>query len=341
MKTLSKPLRLGIIGCGDFLRLQEPAIKASSTFTVAALFDPAVDRARSYAANWPGSRVYASAAEVIESSAVDVVGIFVPPWVRRPLMEQAAAAGKHIITTKPLATTLSECGATIAAVERSGVKAAVIYGRTESCFVESFKRLLDSGRFGQLALFKQDWIHHYPQWNNWALDPAKNGGPFMDAMIHNLNAVRYLMGRPVLRGTFFSDRHAHPDLPCADTEFMKLDFADSSSAHLFITWAADLKHDAGGNYREHIDIFHAVTDRGWRITWQDTAEGRALSASRLGKTELIPFETSLESPFTEFGRWIGGDVDRPRLLASLHEATEDIRIIGCTSVEPGKPIDLR
>src|SRR5688572_25771320 len=296
MKMPSKPLRLGIVGCGDFLRLQEPAIKAASTFTVSALFDPAIDRAGSYSAKWPGSRVCASATEVIESSVVDVVGMFVPPWIRRPLME------------------------------RSGVKAAVIYGRTECCFVESFKRLLDSGRFGQLALFKQDWIHHYPQWNNWALDPAKNGGPFMDAMIHNLNAVRYLMGRPVLRGTFFSDRHAHPDLPCADTEFMKLDFAESGSAHLFITWAADLKHEAGGNYREHIDIFYAITDQGWRITNQDTTQGQALAASRLGKTELIPFEVSVGSPFGEFGRWISGDIDQLRLLVSLREAAEDIRI---------------
>lgn len=339
MKTPSKPLRLGIVGCGDFLRLQEPAINATPAFTVAALFDPALDRARSYAAKWPGSRVCASATEVIESSTVDVVGIFVPPWTRRPLMEQAAAAGKHIITTKPLATTLTECEATIAATERTGVKAAVIYGRSESRFVESFKRLLDSGCYGQLALFKQDWIHHYPQWNNWALDPAKNGGPFMDAMIHNLNAVRYLMGRPVLRGTFFSDRHAHPDLPCADTEFMKLDFAGSGSAHLFITWAADLKHEAGGNYREHIDIFYAVTDQGWRITSQDTTQGQALAASRLGKTELIPFEASAENPFAEFGRWIGGEIERPRLLASLREAAEDIRIIGQTSSEPGKLIN--
>jgi predicted dehydrogenase len=159
-------------------------------------------------------------------------------------------------------------------------------------------------------------------------------------MIHNLNAVRYLMGRPVVRGTFFSDRHAHPDLPCADTEFMKLDFAGSGSAHLFITWAADLKHEAGGNYREHIDIFHAVTDQGWRITCQDAAEGRAFAASRLGTTELIPFDKSVETPFAEFARWVGGGIDRPRLLASLREAAEDIRIIGRTSAEPGKTIDL-
>jgi predicted dehydrogenase len=340
MTTEPKPLRLGVVGCGDFLRIQEPAINATKTCTVTALFDPVAERARSYAARWPGSRVCASALELIESPEVDAVAIFVPPWIRRPLMEQAAAARKHIITTKPLATTASECEATIAAVERAGVRAAVMYGRSESSFMESLKRLFESDRFGQLALFKQDWIHHYPQWNNWALDPAKNGGPFMDAMIHNLNAVRYLMGRPVVRGTFFSDRHAHPDLPCADTEFMKLDFAGSGSAHLFITWAADLKHESGGNYREHIDIFYAVTDRGWRITSEQTARGRFLVASRLGETESVPFVTALENPFAEFYRWVGGEIAKPRLLASLPEAREDIRIIGLTSGAPGTLVNL-
>ncbi len=85
----------------------------------------------------------------------------------------------------------------------------------------ALKRLLDSGEIGRLALYRQDWLHHYPQWNTWALDPAKNGGPFMDAMIHNLNLARYLMGRPVTAAAFFSEKLSHPDLTCADTETLK------------------------------------------------------------------------------------------------------------------------
>jgi hypothetical protein len=92
------------------------------------------------------------------------------------------------------------------------------------------------------------YLHHDPQWNTWALDRDKNGGPFMDAMVHNLNIARYLMGRPMTACTFFSDSHAH-QLPCADTEAMKCDFADNG-ATLFDAFAAAVQ--AGAPLRRDI-----------------------------------------------------------------------------------------
>lgn len=84
------------------------------------------------------------------------------------------------------------------AVEQAGVRCGVIYRRTNNPVIEAYKEIFSGGEFGKLALYKQDWLHHYPTWNRWATAPQKNGGPFMDAMLHNLNAARYLMGRRVV-----------------------------------------------------------------------------------------------------------------------------------------------
>ena len=82
----------------------------------------------------------------------------------------------------------------------------------------------------------------------------------MDAMLHNLNAARYLMGRRVVGRAFFSDDHTH-SLACDDTQFLKVDFEQGASAHLFITWAAELAvYDSAKNDREHIDQCFMVTD---------------------------------------------------------------------------------
>lgn len=340
MPSLSSLSRLGIIGCGDFLRLQVPAIAESKGLQVTALYDPDTARTQKYAAEL-GAQAVASAEALIDSDAVDIVGIFVPPWARKPLVLRAAAAGKHIITTKPLAPTVADCEEMVAAVERAGVRCGVIYNRTQTPLVVTLKEVLGSGRFGKLALYKQDWLHHYPSWNNWALDPSRNGGPFMDAMIHNLNIARYLMGRPATRGTMFSDRHAHPDLPCVDTEFLKLDFADGGAAHLFITWAADLAvYDQSGNYREHFDIWYAVTDQGWRITSEHREGKEVLLASRDGKAEVIPIAPIGETPYDCLARAIAGPSPVDGVLATLQEATEDIRIIRLTGAEPGRLVPL-
>jgi len=338
---MSTKLRIGIVGCGDFLRLQENEINKSHHIEVAALFDPAHDRCEKFASKWPGSRACQSAEEVLDAPDVDIAAIFVPPWARKDLFVRAAKNGKRIITTKPFASTIAECDEMVSAVKKAGVAAGVIYNRTESRMAITLKQIFESGRFGKLALFKQDWIHHYPQWNTWALDPQKNGGPFMDAMIHNLNIARYLMGRPATRGTMFSDKHAHPDLACADTEFLKLDFTENGSAHLFITWAADLRVDShAGNYREHVDIWYAVTDQGWKLTEQQKDGAPVISATKDGKIETIPFATITETAFDALAAGKPDATGSYGTLASVNEATEDIRIIRRTGANLGALTEL-
>jgi len=127
------------------------------------------------------------------------------------------------------------------------------------------KKIFDSGEIGSLALYKEDWFHHYPQWNNWATDPEKNGGPFMDAMIHNLNKSRYLIGSKVKKVEYNSENYAQK-LKCNDTESMRVYFENGSSSYLFISWAADLEvFSLDGNEREHYGIQHLITNQGWYV----------------------------------------------------------------------------
>jgi predicted dehydrogenase len=321
MKTHS----IALFGCGDFLRWQADSLKNSKTVRVAALFDPDQTRAQKYA-NQFGCRVFADPDAIFADKSIDLVALFVPPWVRKGLFLKAAA-GKHIIATKPFGSTTADCQEMSAAAAQTGIKAGVIYSRTDDPFMEAARDLFCSGRLGRLALYKQDWIHAYPQWNNWATDPEKNGGPFMDAMIHNLNAACYLMDRPVGTTAFFSDRLAHPDLKCADTEAMIVNFAGGGVANLFITWAADLAtHSREGNDREHIDLFYLVTDQGWRITkeWRD---GRpVMIASREGKQEVIPCSPITPTPYDAFAAHVDG-APFPRGLANLADATRDISLV--------------
>jgi predicted dehydrogenase len=316
-----KPMQMGILGCGDFLRWMAPGIKASQDVAVKWLFDPARERAAHYAAEL-GGQVAESAGAIFADPAVDIVCLFVPPWLRTDLWVQAAQAGKHILATKPLAANTADCER-IAALG-NGTRAGVLYGRSGDGWPVTLKHLLDSGEIGRLALYRQDWLHHYPQWNTWALDPQKNGGPFMDAMIHNLNLARYLMGRPVAAAALFSEKLAHPGLTCADTETLKLQFVESGSALLFITWAADLAvYSTDGNNREHIDIFYLVTDQGWRVT----REKGEIVASRGGVQKTWPVPGLGASVFDRFAAAVRSGSPLPEDFVSVEMAAEDIRLL--------------
>jgi predicted dehydrogenase len=318
-----KKFTMGIIGCGDFLRIETANLNASKRIKVKSLFDTDINRAKKYAAPLGGTAVDSMDA-IFNDPAIDLVGIFVPPWARKNVLISAVKAGKNIIATKPLGPTVEDCRAMVRAVENSKVRCGIIYNRTGNSTIETAKSLFDSGKIGRLALVRHDWIHHYPQWNNWALDPSKNGGPFTDAEIHNLNFTRYLMGRKAAYCTFFSDNLAHPKLPCPDTECMKLDFENNGTAHLFITWAADLKVDSlEGNFREHIDVTYLVTDQGWRVTF----EGGHVVASKNGQIKKFPSKPFKATLFDRFAESIEKGRPNPRDLPMIREAYEDIKII--------------
>jgi predicted dehydrogenase len=327
---VTAPFRLGILGCGDFLRWNEGALLASTRAKVAAVFDPDAERRRVWSVKL-GAREADSAKALLTSPEVDAVCLFVPPWIRREQVGIAAGAGKHILTTKPLAPNVDECRSIQATVAKAGVRCGVIYSRTRKPEIETLKTVLDSGEIGRLTLYKQDWIHAYPRWNSWATDPEKNGGPFMDAMIHNLNAARYLIGKPLAGATFFKDTHAQ-QLPCADTESMKLDFAGGASAHLFITWAADLAtYGTQGNDREHIDLFYGVTDQGWRVT----LEGRELVASRRGERKTWPLRAPDGTIFDAFANAVAGG-PWPRDLPDVSDAMLDIALVRQGMAKPSQ-----
>jgi predicted dehydrogenase len=322
---MSKTYQLGICGCGDFLRWNAPAIRDSKRVAVRALFDPDASRAEHYAGEVGGS-VVDSADAIFDDGAIDVVLLFVPPMVRKEQMLRAARAGQHILTTKPLAPHVAECEEIRAAVEGK-VRCGVMYRRTGGGDFEAMRRLFDSGEIGKLALFKEDWLHHYPQWNDWALDPDKNGGPFMDAMVHNLNIARYLMARPAQSAIFFGEKLAH-DLPCNDTESIRVGF-EGGVAELLITWAADLEvQSTEGNYREHIDLFYMITDQGWRVVPGKGESGKpAILASREGTTREFPIKPLPGSVFDRFAEALDSGGDLPSDLVSLEDATWDIRIV--------------
>jgi predicted dehydrogenase len=323
---MASKIKLAILGCGDFLRWQAEDIQKSGNVEVAKLFDPRKAEAEKFAAMLGGKAVDTED-DIFTDPDIGIVALFVPPWVRKEQFLRAAKAAKHVLATKPFGSTDEECQAMVAAACQAGIKGGVIYNRTGDSFVETAKSVFDEGRFGRLALYKQDWIHAYPQWNRWATDPDKNGGPFMDAMIHNLNTANYLMGRPVVGKTFFSDNLAHPSLRCADTEAMVVKYQGGGVANLFITWAADLEtRSTDGNDREHIDLFYMVTDQGWRITKEWQQDGCFLVASREGKKESVKVEPAPQTVYDAFAAHLAG-APYPRHLVTFEEAAHDIAMV--------------
>ena len=331
-----KPLGAAVLGCGDFLRTQEASLKASRRLKVRSLFDPRPGRAEAFAGRL-GAAAVGSVDDCLKDPAIEVLLIFVPPWARKELVLRAAQAGKPVITTKPLAASLGEATEMLRAC-RGRIPCSVLYKRSGDAGVETLKSILESGEVGRLGLYKQDWLHHYPTWNDWATDPSRNGGPFMDAMIHNLNISRYLAGRPARSLTFSSESHAQK-LACSDTESLKLDFEGGASAYLWITWAGDYAvGDPTRNDREHHDHLRIITDQGWVLEMDTSVRPHVIRGRKNELRREWPLLTLPGTPYDDFAEALNRGVPVPW---SLEDAWWDIWILDQARTHVGSPIQLK
>jgi myo-inositol 2-dehydrogenase / D-chiro-inositol 1-dehydrogenase len=131
--------------------------------------------------------------ELINNSGCDVVDICLPNHLHAVATLKAAAAGKHIISEKPLAVTLEEADEMIAACKRANVK--LMYAE-ELCFAPKYERvrhLVKEGAVGNVYMLKQSEKHSGPH-SDWFYDiTLSGGGVLMDMGCHGIAWFRWML----------------------------------------------------------------------------------------------------------------------------------------------------
>ncbi|MFF1572330.1 Gfo/Idh/MocA family protein [Leifsonia sp. NPDC058292] len=131
----------------------------------------------------------------------------------RSLVEQAAAAGAHILCEKPLATTVDDARAMVAAAERAGVTLMTAYPvRFASSFRDAVARVR-SGQLGTVVGVKGTNNGKIPLADRaWFTDPAlSGGGALVDHVVHCADLLDELLGELPATVRAVSNRMLHAD----------------------------------------------------------------------------------------------------------------------------------
>jgi myo-inositol 2-dehydrogenase/D-chiro-inositol 1-dehydrogenase len=164
---------------------------------VAAVVDPALDRARALAAQHGVPHALPSLERALDLVDLDAVVISTPVTTHLALIEQAAAAGLHVLTEKPVAASVTETRAAIDAVRAAGVVFQVGFNRR---FAEPWAVAHAAVTAGELGE-----IHHLHSVTRdpgpFTADPARipSGTIFRETLIHDFDVISWFMGeaRPV------------------------------------------------------------------------------------------------------------------------------------------------
>jgi predicted dehydrogenase len=167
-----------------------------------ANWDDNVERGQR-AAEAYGMTFHSDADEVLSDPCIDAVIVTMETNRHAGFVERAAAAGKHILLQKPMATTLGDCDRIIDAVQKSGVKFSMAFQMRRDPVNIKIKELVDAGAVGKIAVVRRRHAINVllsPSFVNgptrWHLDPVANVGMFFDDATHAADWFYWIFGQP-------------------------------------------------------------------------------------------------------------------------------------------------
>lgn len=193
-----RKIRFAVVGCGRISQKHFEALAAhADTAEVVAVCDtdPAALAAAAERTGVPG---YASLPELLAGSGADVVVLCTPSGLHAEQGVQAARAGVHVVTEKPMATRWQDGKTLVQACDQAGVDLFVVKQNRRNPTIQQLKRAVERRRFGRIYMVNINVFWNRPQeyydaarWRGtWEFD----GGAFMNQASHYVDLLDWLIG---------------------------------------------------------------------------------------------------------------------------------------------------
>jgi phthalate 4,5-cis-dihydrodiol dehydrogenase len=193
--TDAPPIGLAIAGLGMAGAVMVQAAAAHAGYVLRAAADPHPAPRAAFARDF-NARVYDDIGALCADPAVEVVYIATPHQFHKPHAILAAAHGKHVILEKPMALTLADCDAIIAAVERAKVHLIVGHTHAYDPAIRYMFAMIAGGALGRLgAIHSFNYTNFlYRPRRPEELDTALGGGILFNQVPHQIDIARLIAG---------------------------------------------------------------------------------------------------------------------------------------------------
>lgn len=187
---------------------------------------------------------YVGSYEELFSWGPDAVVVCTENARHRAAVEQAAAAGAHVLCEKPLATTVADARAMVAACERAGVFLMTAYPVRFAPVVETLRSALTGGQLGDVLAASGTNNGRLPAGRAWFMNPElAGGGAVVDHTVHVADLLDTLLDLPATRVRAVSNRILHADDPRVATEtggLVSITYAGSIVVTIDCSWSQPL-----------------------------------------------------------------------------------------------------
>jgi len=143
--------RGALLGCGQVSHHHLQAWANIDSVEIVALYNRTKSRAEERAREYgiPEDHVYGDYIELLEKETIDFVDVASVPQVHRPMVEAAAARGKHVLCQKPFAPSISDAQTMINVCEKANVMLSINENWRWRVWYRNLKDVLDEGHIGR------------------------------------------------------------------------------------------------------------------------------------------------------------------------------------------------
>ena len=244
------PIQFGVIGAGRIGKLHaENLVTRVAGAEVVAIADVDVRAAEQTAARLKIPRATRDYAEILADAGVQAVAICSSTDTHASIIEQAAAAGKHIFCEKPIDFDLAKIDQALQAVEKVGVKLQIGFNRRFDPNFCKVRELVAAGRIGDPHILRITSRDPAPP----PLDYVRvSGGIFLDMTIHDFDMARFLMASEVSKIFVAAGVMVDPEIGAAgdvDTAVITLWFENGAIGTI------DNSRQAVYGYDQRVEMF--------------------------------------------------------------------------------------
>lgn len=212
-----------------------PAITAAQESELVAVYSRDRSRAEEFAQRHGAQTAYDSLDDLLKDSRVDAVFVCSPNALHAEQSMQAAQAGKHVLSEKPMATTLADSVAMVRACREAGVKLGVGFNLRQHPGHIKARHLIAQGALGRVTLAQGQWGFGVrgqgpppPRTGlrQWWDQPELIGdaSTMMGTGVHVVDILRFMLGQEVTEVAAISDGQT-PDQPLEQLAAISLRFS--------------------------------------------------------------------------------------------------------------------
>ena len=194
-----KKIKSGIIGTGFIGPAHVEAARRLGFVEMLALCEANDDLARTKADGLGIPKAYGSVEAILADKEIEVIHNCTPNHVHFEITKKIIAAGKHVVSEKPLAMTTKESKELVKLAARAGVVNAIDFNYRYYPLVQEAKDMVESGKLGDIfhatGSYTQDWLYLATDWN-WRLVPEFSGKSraVADVGSHWCDCIQFITG---------------------------------------------------------------------------------------------------------------------------------------------------